>query len=524
MGLWGGIKGIGRWVGDEARRVVAPIGSAIEGDWKGALSGIGRNVKRAGQAGALFGKDKLAGVDVGLLGAGGGAIEGGLGPSEVGQYLGDTGGGGFAGAAGGALKGYGGVQVGKGLHNIGERLGINERLGALTNKVVSRPSGPSVRREGETDEAFVDRLQRRKYDEQLMNTVSSDALPEWDPSLSAQQNHDNRNFARRQARFEALANVVREDPRTIKIGEQYYGGYSGPGDLSPGSGGSNFIDRAIGEETARLDKWNRENVPAAPDLGDLSIPEDVIDPRSYMNAPGAVPTPASAQENMNAQAARSALSKYVRANQARAIMPNVTDRSIPEIVIDPSSYMTPPAAVGPPVSARENMNAQGAVPAARFGASAAPGDVEIVGGPVYSSPLAPGGYSPMPDASNIARATEDAGRVTGGGGMGANALMRNYNWNNPINLRGAGRVTGGGGVDDSDRKWWQKGLDYAGEHPDAIALTVGAMMANRGQDDYYRRRAAIDEDMMRLRREQEEEDKKQFFQQLYLRGSTSKWA
>ena len=130
----------------------------------------------------------------------------------------------------------------------------------------------------------------------------------------------------------------------------------------------------------------------------------------------------------------------------------------------------------------------------------------------------------MPDASNIARATEDAGRVTGGGGMGANALMRNYNWNNPINLRGAGRVTGGGGVDDSDRKWWQKGLDYAGEHPDAIALTVGAMMANRGQDDYYRRRAAIDEDMMRLRREQEEEDKKQFFQQLYLRGSTSKWA
>jgi hypothetical protein len=131
-GIGRGFKRAGRWVGDEFNRVVAPIHSAATGDWRGAASGLGRNIKRAGQAGALFGKDKLAGVDVDILGAGGGAIEGGLGPSRVARdEMGDTGEGGFAGAARGALGGFGGVKGAQAVHNIGERLGINQRISGL---------------------------------------------------------------------------------------------------------------------------------------------------------------------------------------------------------------------------------------------------------------------------------------------------------------------------------------------------------------------------------------------------------
>ncbi len=132
QGIGRGFKRAGKWVGDEFNRVVAPIHSAATGDWRGAASGLGRNIKRAGQAGALFGKDKLAGVDVDILGAGGGAIEGGLGPSRVARdEMGDTGEGGFAGAARGALGGFGGVKGAQAVHNIGERLGINQRISGL---------------------------------------------------------------------------------------------------------------------------------------------------------------------------------------------------------------------------------------------------------------------------------------------------------------------------------------------------------------------------------------------------------
>ena len=57
QGIGRGFKRAGKWVGDEFNRVVAPIHSAATGDWRGAASGLGRNITRAGQAGALFGKD-----------------------------------------------------------------------------------------------------------------------------------------------------------------------------------------------------------------------------------------------------------------------------------------------------------------------------------------------------------------------------------------------------------------------------------------------------------------------------------
>jgi hypothetical protein len=339
-----GIKNAGKWIGDEFGRVVAPIGSAIEGDWRGAASGIGRNIKRAGQAGALFGKDKLAGIDVDVLGAGGGAIEGGLGPSDLGrEYWGDTGDGGFAGALGGAAKGYGGVQAGKGLHNIGERLGVNKRLGAFTNKVGITSPDPSVRLEGETDEAFVDRVQRRKYDEEMNKQYGADY--EWDPSLSAEQNHLNKSFARERGQILGAARVRIEDPRTIKIGEQYFGGPGGPGDLSPGSAGSNFIDQAIGENTERLDKWNQDpqNVPNIDPQTGMSLGARLPQTPQAISAPSVPSLPAL---NLEAQYSPSEYMTPPRPQAPQAISaPSVP--SLPALNLEaqysPSEYMTPPS-------------------------------------------------------------------------------------------------------------------------------------------------------------------------------------
>ena len=85
MGLWGGLKSIGRgigkgvkkagkWVGNEVVRTLDPIRKGIKGDWKGALAGIGHNIKRAAQVAAVAGSGGIAGVGLGTLGAiGGGA-------------------------------------------------------------------------------------------------------------------------------------------------------------------------------------------------------------------------------------------------------------------------------------------------------------------------------------------------------------------------------------------------------------------------------------------------------------------
>ena len=487
-----GFRNAGNWIGNEVGRVVAPIGSAIEGDWRGAASGIGRNIKRAGQAGALFGKDKLAGIDVDVLGAGGGAIEGGLGPSDLGrEYFGDTGDGGFAGALGGAAKGYGGVQAGKGLHNIGERLGVNRRLGAFTNKVGITSPDPSVRLEGETDEAFVDRVQRLKYDEQLMGSSGYGEVPEWDQSLSAEQNHDNRNFARRMGRAQGAARVRMEDPRSIKIGGQYYGGPNGPGDLSPGSGGSNFIDRAIGEETAQLDKWNRENVPKHidPETG-LGLGARLPQTPQAISAPSAPSMPAL---NLEAQ-------------------------------YSPSEYMTPPRPQAPQAMAE----------AERSRAIQSQGDANRS----LMSPMS----SPTPTSLNGTdrRAMAEAERSRAIQSQGGRAVQdignqftmtpRGY-----TDLTGIGgglaktsstdtRNTSGGGNDP--RSLWRKAGDYIGDNPDVVVNALGQAIGGFAQSGLADRQVAVDERMMDLREQQAayEQDRERLREQFLLRGSTSRWA
>ena len=123
MGLWGGLKSIGRGigkgvkkagqiVGNEVKRAFDPIVKGVQGDWKGALAGIGHNIKRGAQVGAVLGTGGVAGVGLGAIGAAGGAIEGGF----------KEGGGGIKDIGFGALKGYGGVQAGKALGNIGRNV------------------------------------------------------------------------------------------------------------------------------------------------------------------------------------------------------------------------------------------------------------------------------------------------------------------------------------------------------------------------------------------------------------------
>ena len=138
MGLWGGLKGIGRGigrgvkkvgkvVGKEVKRAFDPIVKGVKGDWKGALAGIGHNIKRGAQVAAVLGTGGVAGVGLGAIGAAGGAIEGGF----------KEGGGGFKDIIGGGISGYGGVQTGKALGNIGRnvagRVGSRGAEAALAN-------------------------------------------------------------------------------------------------------------------------------------------------------------------------------------------------------------------------------------------------------------------------------------------------------------------------------------------------------------------------------------------------------
>jgi hypothetical protein len=147
MGLWGGIKkigglygkglkGIGKGIGkvgkklgQEVRRGFDPIVKGVQGDWKGALAGIGHNIKRAAQVGAVLGTGGVAGVGLGAIGAAGGAIEGGF----------KEGGGGFKDIVGGGIGGYGGVQTGKALGNIGR--GVAGRIGGSGAEAVAGGMG-----------------------------------------------------------------------------------------------------------------------------------------------------------------------------------------------------------------------------------------------------------------------------------------------------------------------------------------------------------------------------------------------
>ena len=480
MGIFGdigsGFAKAGRFVGDEVGRVFAPIGSAIEGDYRGALSGLGRNIKRASQVGALGGANDIGGIDVDVLGAVGGGVEGALGPSDLArQYFGDTGDGGFAGAVRGGAGGYAGVQAGKGLHNIGERLGINKRLGALTNKVGLTSPDPSMRLEGETDETFVDRVQRQKYDEQMSSGFGE--APEWDPSLSDEQNFDNRNFARRQGRIEGLANVVREDPRTIKIGEQYYGGSGGPGDLSPGSGGSNFIDRAIGEETAKLDKWNQDpqnepNVDPQTGMGlGARLPQtppgasagnmpsqltmaEAEQNRSRQSQGGFIPSNVTTTPSVPAQAPMD----FSPANQLEMAEAeqNRSRQSQLETQPSPSGYMTPPQSVGAAFNAPYNV--------------------------------------PYRDMSSQLRSGLQPSRE--------------------INMYNTGRDT-----QNIGKNLFGRVGDYLGDNPDVLVNALGQTMTGLQQ-------GGLDERMVALREQQQayDQDRERLREQFLFRGSNSRWA
>jgi len=143
MGLWGGLKGIGRgigrgvkkagkWVGEEVKRSFDPIVKGVKGDWRGALAGIGHNIKRGAQVAAVLGTGGVAGVGLGTIGAAGGALEGGF----------KEGGGGFKDIIGGGISGYGGVQTGKALGNIGRN--IAGRVGSRGAEAVAANVLPNV--------------------------------------------------------------------------------------------------------------------------------------------------------------------------------------------------------------------------------------------------------------------------------------------------------------------------------------------------------------------------------------------
>jgi len=458
MGLWDRIKDVGgragRWVGDEVGRLGAPIVSASRGDWSGALSGIGRGVQRAGQVGALLGKDKLAGVDVDLLGAAGGAVEGGLGPSDIGrEYLGDTGSGGFAGAFSGAATGYGGVQVGKGLHNIGERLGINKQLGKIPNPFTDGPNyGPTrdeanqqltirPEYEGFTPEGMADAEYQRAGQLQLRSRMYG-GTPE--------MLQEGRTV------FDTAADA---DPRTIytrtagtplvpegKIRHRFA--------ATGGPGGERYPEQQAAIEQAQ---W-RATVP--------DVPDPIRTPGFY-----SPDTPESERTPIAFAAPQ-----------------------IPEDVIDPRSYMTAPAAVGPPVSAQANMNALGAVPAARFGAPAAIGTI------LRSRRLATPTVASLPGRlmSSVTPVTQADGGVT------------------PTETP----------TDTDPRSIWRRGLDYAGEHPDVIVNAAGQLMAGGAANDYYRQQAAVAERRMTLQEQQQAyaQDKERLREAMMVRGPTSRWA
>ena len=510
-----GFKNAGNWIGNEVGRVVAPIGSAIEGDWRGAASGIGRNIKRAGQAGALFGKDKLAGIDVDVLGAGGGAIEGGLGPSDLGrEYWGDTGDGGFAGALGGAAKGYGGVQAGKGLHNIGERLGVNRRLGAFTNKVGITSPDPSVRLEGETDEAFVDRVQGLKYDEEMNKQYGADY--EWDPSLSAEQNYDNKSFARDKGRFLGAARVRMEDPRTIKIGEQYFGGPGGPGDLSPGSAGSNFIDQAIGENTERLDKWNRDlhNVPNVDPQTGMGLGARPPQAPQAISAPSVPSMPAL---NLEAQYSPSEYMTPPRPQAPQAMAEAERSRAIQSQGDANRSLMSPMSSPTPTSLNGTDRRAMAEAERSRAIQSQGGRAVQDIRDQFTTTPSAPnlGDYSVPEDANPQSSWMTPPSGYTDLKGIGGRFAETGFQ--GPRNPSG---------VRNDPRSLWRKAGDYIGDNPDVVVNALGQAIGGFAQSGLADRQVAVDERMMDLREQQAayEQDRERLREQFLLRGSTSRWA
>jgi len=185
MGLWGGLKSIGRGIGkgvkkvgkkigQEVRRGFDPITKAVKGDWKGALAGIGHNIKRGAQIGAVLGTGGVAGLGLGTIGAAGGAIEGGF--KE---------GGSVKGALGGAVSGYGGVQTGKAVGNIGRN--IAGKVGSRGAEAVVANAGKSLA-PGVTDAALqgatIPNVPVRDLTNQLVTGASKINMPSVTPLVS----------------------------------------------------------------------------------------------------------------------------------------------------------------------------------------------------------------------------------------------------------------------------------------------------------------------------------------------------
>ena len=665
MGIWGGIKrgagAAGRWLGNEAMGVIDPLVSGIEGDWRGAASGLGRLGKRVGQGSALFGQKDLGGVDVGAIGAVGGAIEGGLGPSEARQELfGETPGGGWAGAARGAAKGYGGVKGAGALHNIGAQLGVNKQLTKINpfgkghilggifpdygptrdERLEQLMTTPSVveRLEGETDEAYAARFADAEYDRgsRLLNSgpmrlddysTTAEAigpqLPDHAPGIGAGGMRSTTTGTGQYVRVDTpmqaegkriLDATAEADPRTIRTRtagtplvpegkiRNRFAAMGGPG-------GERYPEQQAAIEQAQ---W-RATVPDQPDpirtpgfyspdtpqsqrgppisSAPPQIPQNVIPESSYMNAPaapaareiGADAPPGMSWEDRRRlgfgteHPAPSALQgsgmpgydplvrlpgdTSVPTGGMSAPFRGATPPGISEL--DDQGYVTghrsgrprvpgagfrvnrPLAAVGSSVSAQENMNAQGVVPAARFGAQSAPGDVEMVGGPVYSG-SGTNEYLPIPDASTASsasrlgeptRAQNIGNRVTSsephspGAPPGYDPAWRALAlgptgergqataFSGPLDIRDAG----------SRGSWPGRALssigNFIGDNPEPLINAAGQLITGREESDIARERLELERRMVLLREQQAEyeQDPQRVWEQ-YALSQRSRWA
>jgi hypothetical protein len=162
---------------------------------------------------------------------------------------------------------------------------------------------------------------------------------------------------------------------------------------------------------------------------------------------------------------------------------------IPENVIDPRSYMTAPAAVGPD-GLPDRPAAISAPPAPNFGTSILEETDMSPRGPYYTAPAK----------------LNDRGR--------------------PIAQNIGNRLSGSDGPPaDPNRPWWRQGLDYVSEHPDVLINAAGQAMMGGSADEYYRRMAAVNEANQRLRRDEfaYKTDPQRLLEQRAL-AYRSKWA
>ena len=88
----------------------------------------------------------------------------------------------------------------------------------------------------------------------------------------------------------------------------------------------------------------------------------------------------------------------------------------------------------------------------------------------------------------------------------------------PRNVGGGGGGGGGG--------WRDYLRDNQGQIIESGLTALGQWQTGRGEDEYYRRRAGVDERMMDLREQQAayDQDRERLRERMLLQGSTSRWA